>query len=406
MTTVRRPRPSIRRRVVGRLLPAVLCLAATEALADATGTWLVDETGVKFDTTLSKIPLLGKVLGTNAARENVAWLISREGDDYVVRIPERGVLITAPADDANRVHGGSGAAQVDIAIDGESFAGTLVLQTEDNQTNKNSVNPRERELVYEVSGRLTAVSTRVRETLARQLDRIRALESAVADADADRAGLRTKMGELEQRAARDASALAGAREDLDARQGANETLRSELASASAYAADLEARANALSAQADSERLGHAAALERLESRLRTLERELETVTQRAAQIEAERDTAIESMAALEASSVAASGQATETAAKLESRINELESENAVLARRIEDTLAETQALRTRLTEREESLEGLRASTALEITALEQRNETLEADNAALAAQVAELERRLSAEASTMSQAAQ
>ncbi len=396
-----------RRLALNRLLPAVLALAAGNAFADATGTWLVNETGVKFDTTLSKIPLFGKILGTNAARENVVWLIDREGDNYVIRIPERDVLITVPFSADERISGGTGAAQVDLAVDADTFTGTLVLVTENNQANKNSVNESDgRKLVYELDGRLTAVSARVRETAAKQLEQIRSLESAAADADAARRGLQGEISALEQRAAQSATALAGTRENLDARERTIETLQGELAAARERADDLAVRLNSLSAEADSDRAGHAAALEHIEARVRSLATELESASARAAQAEAERDRTRETLAALETTSAEAADRAGQASAALESRVESLEARNTALEQQLGDALAETEQLHEQVAAREESLESLRASTALEIDALKQRNASLEGDNATLAALVAELERRLAGDASTMSEAAQ
>lgn len=320
--------------VIAGLLATLFCQGA---VADAAGVWLVDETGVKFDTTLSKIPLLGKILGRDAARQQVAWLINRDGDRYTVRIPEREVNIAVPADE-QRLVGGTETARVDITVDGERLRGTLTLNVVDNQANKNSVDDKPRQLVYEVDGTLAAVTVRTRASVDALRREVAALNAALVEEKRLRAASESSAERLRRDADSADSKLAAISANLDTRQQAMNDLRDQLAAAKARAADLEQRNQVLQAQTASDRAGREAAQSSLESQLADVSRQRDAARREAA-------AASEALEALRVEAGTAAGRAMTERTALESSIDSLGRENADLRSRVEALEAELEGLR-------------------------------------------------------------
>ncbi len=191
-------RPGVLRWGGRALFPILLVVAPglvpTCLAANPSGIWLVDESGVKLESTMAKIPLFGVILGPNAARTNVAWIIDKTGGGVEIRIPERDIRVSGLTDNAGRIFGSGPDTSIDIAYDDQRFTGTLILLRADGNTNgRNAVEEETKELRYTVEGALSDLSLRQRSAMA-QFEKSLAAESEPSQSDTTEiTGLRSQL---------------------------------------------------------------------------------------------------------------------------------------------------------------------------------------------------------------------
>ncbi len=205
------------------LVFAAVAGGATEA-QEFNGAWVVDESGAGFETQVSKIPLLGELLGPNAARQDVVWLIQEQSGSVRVTIPERDLDFTAVEQEGSRLFARQPAAAFDVSVDGERLTGTLVVILDDKSGGKNAVSDDDRTVSYQVSGTLSGPSRSLRDLAASAGSVAASLQQEGAAAVARADGLERELAATRQELALARSRIEDARTEIATRDSAGREL--------------------------------------------------------------------------------------------------------------------------------------------------------------------------------------